>query len=95
MMGMEKMLASMIGLTPEQMREMVDNFQQGFLQFIETSKAMNEKLDFILAEMERSKNDIYNGDNDGTRELTFIGSGIDSGTYQGNYRRNGGGKSAS
>lgn len=56
MMGMDKMLGSMIGMTPDEMKQKAAEFE-GFVKSIATGiVSMNEKLDAIIATQEAQGN---------------------------------------
>lgn len=71
MMGMEKMIAQMLGITPEQMGEMITGFQS-LLTGLQTRLAeIERKQDLILAAMGvqedggRNDSNSSTGDGDG------------------------------
>lgn len=52
MMGMEKMIAGMIGLTPEQMQQIANGLFQSATDGAESLKRIEIKLDAILERLE-------------------------------------------
>lgn len=77
MMGMEKMLASMLGITPEEMQATVQRMQTGFETFANTLVEVSRKQDLILEELEGLKNDRANNSNSnsGRKPKRITGSG--------------------
>jgi hypothetical protein len=56
MMGMEKMLANMIGMTPDQMRAMAEGFSRAANEGAETLKTIQVQQGDIIARLERIEN---------------------------------------
>jgi len=56
MMGMEKMLASMIGLTPEQMQAMISGIQSAATNGVAALEKIVEQNAAILEKLERLEN---------------------------------------
>jgi len=72
-MGIENMLASMLGITPDDMKRTATQLQTGFETFANTLVRIEQKLDILLAEKERQDNDGSNNSNcDGS--IGLIGS---------------------
>lgn len=84
--GMEMLVAKMIGITPEQMREMLDGFQTllrdlaGKLDtIINEGRDRDAKLDRILAILEAKENDDgTNGGSGGKRARRGVGASGDA-----------------
>jgi hypothetical protein len=60
MMGMEKMLASMIGLTPEQMQAMIVGIQNAATNGVAALETIVQQNAQILAKLERLENEREN-----------------------------------
>lgn len=56
MMGMEKMLAGMIGLSPEQLQQMATGISQTASDGVAMLKTITEQNRQILAQLERLEN---------------------------------------
>jgi len=54
MMGMDKMLASMVGMTPDEMQAAASQVKDGLLSVAEKLKTIDEKCNLILAKLEAS-----------------------------------------
>jgi hypothetical protein len=57
MKGIESMLSSMLGISPQQFAEIANQIQTGLVTFAETLVRMEAKQDRILAILERQEND--------------------------------------
>lgn len=56
MLGMDKMLSQMIGMTPEQMRELAEGLSKGATKAFADIARMGEQLADISARLERIEN---------------------------------------
>lgn len=57
MMGLEKMLGQMIGMTPDEMQTMAKQMHEGLLAVAGTVKRIEDKCDAIASELEGLKNE--------------------------------------
>lgn len=93
MMGLEKMIAGMIGVTPEEMTKMIDDFRtmlSGLGETLGTIKDQNAEILTLLKEQS-------NVGSDSNRDAPSVGSGSasdPSGSDRSGSRRNGSRNSA-
>lgn len=57
MMGLEKMVASMLGVTPEQMQQYIAEFQELLTTLRDRLATIEQKQDEILVRINRDSND--------------------------------------
>lgn len=77
MSAMEKMIASMLGITPEKMQEMTQQFEGGFEFFTSAILEIKNKQDLILHQQALILERLENGRNNdsGNGPVKLIGSG--------------------
>ena len=80
MMGMEKMLASMLGLTPEELQATANRIKTGLEVTAQTLIDISEKQDKIIAMLERHENGGSNNSDSERAEPARIGTSGSDGT---------------